>query len=276
MKRRLSVAVLLFVALGPIAILGFQSRVSQQYEREMQDPVDDPPDARVKAEFTFGRLRYRGGGGGRFGGGRFGGRRGGSSWGTDANRADRLFSVAMRRLTRVDTQSVEEVIDVDEGPLLNFPWLYAVEVGRWTISPEQGKRIREYLDRGGFLMVDDFHGEAEWANFMEGLRQIYPDKLVVDIPDNDPIFHMIADLSDRVQIPGAQYERTGLTYERFDGFPAHWRGIYDDKGRVVVAICHNMDLGDAWQYADDPRYPEKFAAQALRIGVGYVMYAMTH
>jgi hypothetical protein len=275
MKRRLSIAALLFATLGPIAILGFQaggfqSRVNQQYENEMQDPVDDPPDARQKAEFAFGRLRYRSG----YGGGRFGGRRG--SWGIDSNRADRLFSVAMRRLTRVETRSVEEIIDVDEGPMLDFPWLYGVEVGRWTISPEQGKRIREFIERGGFLMVDDFHGEYEWANFMQGLRQIYPDKEVVDIPDSDPIFHMISDLSDRVQIPGAQYVRSGLTYERSDGFPAHWRGIFDDKGRVVVAICHNMDLGDAWQYADEPQYPEKFAAQALRIGVSYVMYSMTH
>ncbi len=269
MKRRIYIAGLLFATLGPIAVLGFQSRVSQQYEWEMQDPVPDPPDALVKAEYSFARLRYQSG----FGGHGFG-RRG--AWGTDSNRADRLFDVALRRLTRVSTRSVEAVIDVDEGPMLDYPWLYAVEVGRWSITPAQGKKIREYLDRGGFLMVDDFHGGAEWDNFMLGLRQIYPDKQVVDIPDTDPIFHMIADLSDRVQIPGAQYERTGLTYERFDGFPAHWRGIYDDKGRLVVAICHNVDLGDAWQYADDPRYPEKFAAQALRIGVSYVLYSMTH
>jgi hypothetical protein len=269
MKRRTYIAGLLFATLGPMAILGFQSRVSQRFEYEMQDPVDDPPDAGVKAEFSFGRLRYRSGFGGR-GFGRGGG------WGIDANRADRLFSVALRRLTRVDTRSVEEVIDVDDGPMLDFPWLYAVEVGRWSVSEAQGKRIREFLDRGGFLMVDDFHGGAEWDNFMLGLRQIYPDKQVVDIPDDDPIFHMISDLSDRVQIPGAQYVRSGLTYERSDGFPAHWRGIYDDKGRLVVAICHNVDLGDAWQYADEPRYPEQFAAQALRIGVSYVIYSMTH
>jgi hypothetical protein len=273
MKRGIYISAL-FAALGPIVILAYQARHSQSFEWEMQDPVPDPPDANVKAEFAFGRLRYRSG----FGGGGFGGRGFGrrSSWGIDSNRADRLFAIAQRRLTRVNTQSVEEVIDVDDGPLLDYPWLYAVEVGRWSISPPQGKRLREYLDRGGFLMVDDFHGGAEWDNFMAGLLQIYPDRPVVDIPNDDPIFHMISDLSDRVQIPGAQYVRSGLTYERNDGYPAHWRGIYDDKGRLVVVICHNVDLGDAWQYADDPRYPEKFAAQALRIGVSYVMYSMTH
>src|SRR3954468_19182347 len=104
MKRGIFIAVLC-AALGPLAILAFQStRHSQRFEQEMQDPVDDPPDAEVKAEWAFGRLRYRSG----FGGGRFGGRR--SSWGIDSNRADRLFSIAMRRLTRVDSRSVEEVI----------------------------------------------------------------------------------------------------------------------------------------------------------------------
>jgi hypothetical protein len=268
MKRHTFTALLSVLTLGPLVIFAFQARQSQNYEWEMQDPVDDPADAAVKGEFTFGRLRYRSGSGRGFG------RR--SGWGTDANRADRLFGVALRRLTRVQTRSVEQVIDVDDGPLLDHPWLYAVEVGRWGMTVAQGKRIREYLDRGGFLMVDDFHGEAEWHNFMEGLRQIYPDKTVVDIPDNDPIFHMIADLAHRVQIPGRQYVYSGDTSERYDGAPAHWRGIYDEKGRVVVAICHNMDLGDAWQYADDPRYPEQFAAQALRVGVGYVLYSMTH
>src|SRR5262249_4946672 len=154
--------------------------------------------------------------------------------------------VAARRLTRVNTRSVEDVIDVDDGPLNDYPWLYAVEVGHWSMTPTQAKRIREYLDRGGFLMVDDFHGTSEWAVFMEGLRQIFPDKAVVDIPNNDPIFHIINDLSDRVQVPGAQFLRSGRTYEQ-DGYHDRWAGIYDEHGRIMVAICHNMDLGDAWQ-----------------------------
>ena len=271
MKQRSAAIVLLFLMLAPGAALirGLQwSRHSQRYEREMQDPVPDPPDADRNAEFTFARLRYRSGFSGR-GFGR-------SSWGVDANRADRLFELAIRRLTRIDTKSVEEVIDIDDGPMSDFPWLYAVEVGRWGISDEQGKRIRSFLDRGGFLMVDDFHGGYEWAVFMEGLKKIFPDRPVVEIPAEDQIFHLIGELDKNIQVPGARYIWTGLTYERADGFPANWRGIYDDKGRLMVAICHNMDLGDAWQYADDPRYPERFASQALHVGVNYLTYAMTH
>ena len=262
--------------LAPVFLLwGYQTRHSQIYEYEMQDPVEDPPDASYKAEFAFARLRYRqftGGGG--FGGRGFrGGRRG--SWGVDSNRADRLFESAIRRLTRIDSRSVEEIIDIDTGPLSDYPWIYAVEVGHWGISPPQAKRLREYFDRGGFLMVDDFHGTYEWKVFMEGLSQIFPDRPVQQIPNDDPIFKIVGDLSDRVQVPGAQFLWSGRTWEQ-DGVNAKWLGIYDDKGRIQVAICHNMDLGDAWQYADDPDYPEKYATLAIRIAVNYLTYSMTH
>ena len=271
MKKRAVLLVLAFCALAPVVVLwGYQMRHSQKWEWEMQDPVDDPPDANRKGEFAFARLRYRQGGGyGR------GFRRGGDSWGVDSNRADRLFEIAVNRLTRIDSQSVEEVIDIDDGPLFDYPWLYAVEVGHWGLSPAQGKRLREYLDRGGFLMVDDFHGTYEWQVFMEGLKQVFPDKQVVDIRKDDSIFHVISNLDDKYQVPGAQYLRSGSTYEQ-DGYKDRWAGIYDDHGRIMVAICHNMDLGDAWQYADWPQYPQEFASLALRIGVNYVAYSMTH
>jgi hypothetical protein len=76
-------------------------------------------------------------------------------------------------------------------------------------------------------------------------------------------------------VPGAQYLRSGRTYEQ-DGYKDRWAGIYDERGRIMIAICHNMDLGDAWQYADWPQYPQELASLALRIGVNYVAYSMTH
>jgi hypothetical protein len=165
---------------------------------------------------------------------------------------------------------------VDEGDQYDWPWLYAVEVGHWDLSETQAKGLREYLLRGGFLMVDDFHGGLEWSIFVESMRRVFPDRQIVDLDNQDQIFHIIYDLDDRYQVPGAMYIRTGLTYERNDGFPANWRGIYDDKGRIMVAICHNMDLGDSWEHADNPDYPQKFSALGIRIGVNYVTYSMTH
>ncbi len=238
----------------------------------LDDDAPIPKDANEKTEWAFARLKYpsirRGRGGFRWGGGF-------STWVTDFPRADRQFVQGVRRLTRVHTSSGERVIDLDTNELFFWPWVYAVEVGHWDLTDAQCARVREYLMRGGFLMVDDFHGTQEWAVFMASLSRVFPDRPVVDIPDNDAIFHILYDLDHRIQVPGEQFLRTGRTYEK-DGFDPKWRAIYDDKGRVMVAICHNMDLGDAWEWADDPEYPERYASLAYRIGCNYIVYSMTH
>jgi hypothetical protein len=148
-------------------------------------------------------------------------------------------------------------------------------VGYWNLTDDQAAQLRDYLLRGGFFMCDDFHGTIEWEVFMASMSRVFPDRPVVDLDNKDPIFHVIYDLDDRFQVPGAQYLFSHSVFE-YDGFQAKWRGIYDDKGRVMVAICHNMDLGDAWEWSDDPRYPEKFASLAYRIAVNYFMYDLTH
>ena len=110
---------------------------------------------------------------------------------------------------------------------------------------------------------------------MESIKRVFPDRPIVDIDSKDPIMHAIYDLDDRYQVPGAQYLRSGQTWEQ-DGYKDKWAGIYDDKGRLMVAICHNMDLGDSWEHADNPRYDQKFSALGIRIGINYVVYSMTH
>ena len=242
-----------------------------------------PPDYQEKTEWTFGRLMYpnsarimRGGRGFRGGmGGDWtqGGR--GAFWTMDYPRSDRHFSQALRRLTRIHTRSVEQPINLDEGDQYDWPWLYGVEVGHWGLTDAQVKLFREYIDRGGFFMCDDFHGTNEWSIFMDTMGRAFPDRDIVDIPNSDPIFHSVYDLDGRYQVPGAQFIRSHRTYE-FDGYNAEWKGIYDDKGRLVVAICHNMDLGDSWEHADNPEYPQQYSALGIRIGVNYVVYAMTH
>jgi hypothetical protein len=124
-------------------------------------------------------------------------------------------------------------------------------------------------------MCDDFHGDREWAVFVDSMQRVFPDRPIVEIENSDQIFHTLFDLDDRYQVPGAQFLWSGSLSE-YGGIVPHWRGIYDDKGRLMVAMCFNMDLGDSWEWADDPRYPEKFSALGIRIGVNYVIYAMTH
>jgi Domain of unknown function (DUF4159) len=237
---------------------------------------DDSLQSNEKAEFSWSRLSYasssRGYGGG-FGGYGYGFGRG--SWSRDYPKADRQFLIALKRLTRIQGRSTEQVVNLDSDDIYNYPWIYAVQVQTWSFTDEEAKRLREYLLKGGFLMVDDFHGSVDWENFMNGMRQVFPDRAVEDLENKDEIFHVLYDLDDRFQVPGEQYIRTGRTYEK-DGYVPKWRAIRDDKGRIIVAICFNMHLGDAWEWADDPDYPETFASMAFREGLNYIVYGMTH
>jgi hypothetical protein len=230
-----------------------------------------PTDFREPAEWVFARLMYPSIG---WGGGMW--KNGGTSWTIDYPKGDRHIAALVRRLSIIDARSVEQPVDLDDDDdVFYWPWLYAVEVGQWDLTDEQAAKLREYLLRGGFLMTDDFHGTQQWAVFVESMRRVFPDRPIVDIPDDDPIFHTFWDLEDRQQIPGLQYLYSGRTYEE-DGYQAHWRGIYDDQGRIMVAICHNMDLGDAVEHSDTPQYPEELSAQAMRVFLNYVIYSMTH
>ena len=93
-------------------------------------------------------------------------------------------------------------------------------------------------------MVDSFHGVAEWESFLIGMRKILPDRPIEDLKNKDEIFHVLYDLDERFQVPGYQYIGTERTYER-DGIDPKWRAVRDDQGRIIVAICHNMHIGDA-------------------------------
>jgi hypothetical protein len=227
-----------------------------------------------KAEFYWSRLRYPSSGYAMSGYG-YGFGFGYGGWSRDYPKADRQFLLALRRLTRIQMRSTEQVVDLDSDDIFNYPWVYAVQVAHWTFTDAQARRLREYLLKGGFLMVDDFHGTADWERFMSGMRQVLPDRPVEDLMDSDEIFHVLYDLGARFQVPGEQYVNTGRTYEK-DGYVAKWRAIRDDKGRIIVAICHNMHLGDAWEWADMPEYPERFASMAFRVGIDYIVYGMTH
>jgi hypothetical protein len=198
-------------------------------------------------------------------------------WTMDYPRSDRHLLEGVRRLTRIDTRSVEQVVSFDgSDDMFNYPMLYAVEVGHWRLHDENAKQLREFLLRGGFLMVDDFHGTAEWNIFKQSMDKVFPDRPIVEIDKADPIFHILYDLDERFQVPGSwNWFDNKRTYEQ-DGYHPEWRGIFDDKGRVMVAICHNMDLGDGWENSDDPRYPEKFAGFAYKVGLNYFIYDLTH
>lgn len=226
-----------------------------------------PTDGTRGAEFEFVRLRYS-----NFGGGS-GWRRG--SWTTDAPEAETHLLGGIRRLTRVRAASEGTVLSLADPAIYDHPFIYGVEVGHWSLSASEAATLRDYLLRGGFLMLDDFHGSDEWEVFLDSMRRVFPDRPIIELGEDDPVFHVQYDLDHRVQIPNVRGGFTGQTWEK-DGYVPHWRGIFDDDGRLMVAINYNMDLGDAWEHADNPRYPVPLTTLAYHFAINYLLYAMTH
>ncbi|MDA1316224.1 MAG: DUF4159 domain-containing protein [Acidobacteria bacterium] len=246
--------------------------VAQRTYRDVPYPpemaaIESPADGDKPGEFQFARLAYSDPYGMRIEGDR--------PWMIDSPAAERHFLQGLRRLSNIDAQSKEAYVHAASEELFEYPWIYVVEPGHWALTDEEVDGLREYLLRGGFVVFDDFHGTYEWAMFLRGMQKIFPNRPVVDIDPKDEVFHVLYDLVPDEQIPGVQMLYTGRVYEN-DGVKPHWRGVYDDDGRLMMLINHNMDLGDAWEHADWPHYPERYTAMAYRLGINYVVYSMTH
>ena len=238
-----------------------------------------PPDFQVPADFVLGRLMYESGAG--QGAGQGGGRggRGGGSWTVDYPRGDRTLAIALRRLTRIDVRSVEQPVSPDDGDdIYNWPYLHVGMPSNWNLSDAQAAKIRQYLLRGGFLLGDSFFGTREWEGFEVGMKKIFPDREIIDIPESDAIFSIVYGIKQKYQVGNFRsMQRSGgaVTY-RADGKDPQWRGIRDDQGRMVAVMTFNNDLGDSWQLADNPEYPVKFSDLGIRLAVNFVTYTLTH
>jgi hypothetical protein len=261
----------------------FAQRPFREYPSIEYGDMPLPADWQRPGEWAFARLMYPQGPNDGYGWRDSGDwRLGMSLWTQDFPPADRGLSNAVRRLTRIDARSVEQCVNLDDGDeVYNWPWLYAVQVGEWGLTQHQADVMRDYLLRGGFFMADDFHGAYEWQMFLQRIRMVFPNRPIVEIPNDDAIFHTVFDLDDRFQVPGAAHVRDGYKIPDHsegadDGKGAHWRAIYDDKGRIMVAISYNSDLGDSWEWSDRPSYPARYSDLGFRIGINYIVYAMTH
>ncbi len=215
-------------------------------------------------DFTFVRLKY---------GGELTRR---SSWRVDWPASDRNFIWQLRKQTNINANPREKIIEVGAEELFLYPFAYLLEVGSLRLSDAEAANLREYLLRGGFLFIDDFHGEREWRLFHRELKKIFPEREPVDIPISHPIFRCFFTIDKLVQIPGLRSLFSGRTYERIDGYPAYCRGVFDDKNRLMMIIHFNSDLGDAWEHAAEDFYPREYSDMALKMGINAVVYSLTH
>jgi Domain of unknown function (DUF4159) len=202
-------------------------------------------------------------------------------WVVDWPDADDHFSLGVQRLTRVDTGEPLHFRLTDDR-LFDNPWIYATQTGWWGLTDAETSRLREYLLRGGFIVVDDFWGEEQWNIFEQTMQRVLPGHEITDIAETDSVMHVLYDIreKDRTFIPGTRHLRRGadgsIVVMQPPGSEPAWRAMYDDRGRMVVAVNFNTDVGDAWEYADSPIYPEAMTTLAYRYGINYLIYAMTH
>ena len=216
-------------------------------------------------EFHFARMIYVDGNGRRsFGPG---------WWQQDWSEAEDHFDFNLKRMTRISVGKPVTIRLTDEH-LFEYPWLYATQTGYWDISDEEAASLREYLLRGGFLMCDDFWGENELDVFAEAMSRVFPDRKLELLRPDDAVLHVVYSINESVQIPGLRHLQ-GYGRGQNLGAP-YWLGIYDDSGRLMVGANYNQDVGDSWEEANTPGYPEAMTAQGYRFGVNYVTYAMTH
>jgi hypothetical protein len=239
-----------------------------------------PLDARA---FTFARAIYSDGGSGGFfrRGGDFLGD-GGPAWSIDYPDADRHMMIVARRLSSIDACEWEYPISLADPDLRRFPFLYSLEWGYASLTEAEVIGLRGYLAAGGLLMIDDFWGSWEWSNFEYQMRRVFPEHTIEEVPRDHIFFRTYYSIEgDILQVPNAgNGRRVGMgvpnarTSEQ-DGFVAHIRGIFDDRGRLMVVINWNTDLGDALEWAEDPYYPLEFSTFASQIFLNTIVYAMT-
>jgi hypothetical protein len=232
-----------------------------------------------EGEFHFIRLEYRDmfyaqrgfGFGSRNGMGR-------GWWLVDWPDADQHITTAIGRLTRI-AMGEPRHIPIDDR-IYDYPWVYATQTGWWDLSQQETDRLREYLLRGGFLMTDDFWSQDEWNTFAETMARALPGREILDISPEEPIMHVLYDINERTFIPGSRHLRIGpngtATVYQPPGTTPTWRMMYDDRNRAIVAVNYQMDVADAWEFADVPYYPEAMTALATRFGINYIVYSMTH
>jgi hypothetical protein len=189
----------------------------------------------------------------------------------------------IQRLTNARISMKPHPIDIMDPNLFDYPYIYAVEPGQMELSQKEADRIREYLLRGGFWHVDDFWGLRQFDQFARQVKKIFPDKQIVDLPLTHPVFHTFFDIDEILQPPNDGYGRLYTysggrtqTWEQPDDTQPRVRGVSDEHGRLMIFITYNSDLGDAWEWMDDPDYPTKFTTYAYRLGMNSIIYALTH
>lgn len=273
---RVILVVLSLVALGTFAQYGERRRGRPPVELTDRAgvPAWEVDKEFAKDCFTFVRIQYTSSGYRNWGGA--------GQWWVDYPDAELNLSYRLQQLTSLKVNPDPKVLRLTDKDLFQYPFIYIVEPGELLFSEEEVSALRRYLLNGGFLMVDDFWGESQWQNMQQQLKRVFPERDAMELPLEHPIFHCVFDLKEKPQIPnvsrGTWSQYDGVTWETSDSKEVHYKGIFDEKGRMMVIICHNTDLGDGWEREGENEYyfREFSEKKAYPLGINIIFYAMTH
>jgi hypothetical protein len=256
----LTLGLLPFLLAEPLAA---QSRRMRGGSRGTQDIDFEALNILYNGQFTFVRLRFEPlpDYGGRGWGGRD------LKWDHDYPRAERNFTKILDELTSMGPNfDGSNILSVDDPELFKYPVAYMSEPGFWTLTAEETASLRDYLLKGGFLIFDDF-ASRHWFNFEDRMLEVLPDARIVELDATHPIFHSFFEIN--------ALDHTHPYY----GLRSVFYGIFEDNDpekRLMVIVNYNNDVGESWEWSDTGYIPIELSNEAYKLGVNYIVYAMTH
>jgi hypothetical protein len=214
------------------------------------------------AEFTFARVQFNWSGRGGYN------REGQEPWEHDYPRSEDFFLAMVGQVTGVATDvRAFKIVDLDSDELYKYPYAYFSEPGFMDLTDGEIKHLRQYFNRGGFAVFDDFRGRA-LLNLEQQMQRVFPDRQMERIVDiKDPIFHTFYEI-DTLEMPPPYMNPDS-------GVPSFW-GMKDDKGRLILIANADNDFGEFWEDIDLGAEALHPAVQSFQFGVNYLLYAMTH
>jgi len=168
-------------------------------------------------------------------------------------------------------------LELTDPGLGEYPFIYIVEGGMLRLSDGEVSSLRDYLLGGGFLMVDDFWGEREWESLAGQLRRVFPDREPIELQTDHELFRSLYQINEKAMLPNIAVLASENPTGEQGATEAHYRGLFDDTGRLMAVLCHNTDFGDAWEHAGNLRYPRDVLSEyALPMSLNIVVYALSH
>lgn len=219
--------------------------------------------------FRFVRVRYDD----------YPGRRWREAWATDYPTAEQNLHRAIELTTGLYLEGPPIVLRLTDDRIFEHPVLYLTEPGYWMSNEEEAANLRKYLDRGGFLIIDDFHDYGrghvgpQWNNMYENIKRVYPDREPVELTADHPIWSVYYDIDPDAAMSTKNGGRGGYRM-RFGPLDDIYYGIFDDNERMVIAISYNQDIGDGWEWPD--RNLADASTVSFQMAINFIIYALTH